>query len=304
MKATALILGPSGRMGRNAASAFEADGWEVRRFDRATDDLWDAAWGADVIVNAWNPPYPKWESELPGLTDKVIEVARASGALVIVPGNVYVYGADAPELFAPETPHRATNRLGRARINMETRYRAAGVRTLIVRAGDYIDSEASGNWFDGMMVKNLGKARLTYPGRLDAFHAFAYLPDVAAVMVGLANRRDALELFEDVTLPGYTLTGVGLASSLSEATGTRITARRMSWLPLWLAAPFWPMGRGLLEMRYLWSKPHRLDGARLDELLPDFSPTPVTVALRSAIAHLDIDPDQPVTADGHPILAK
>ena len=34
MPGTALILGASGRFGRNCAVAFEAAGWEVRRFRR------------------------------------------------------------------------------------------------------------------------------------------------------------------------------------------------------------------------------------------------------------------------------
>ena len=44
MEKTVLILGPTGRLGRNAALAFESAGWEVRRYDRAKDTLWDAAW--------------------------------------------------------------------------------------------------------------------------------------------------------------------------------------------------------------------------------------------------------------------
>ncbi len=32
-------------------------------------------------------------------------------------------------------------------------------------------------------------------------------------------------------------------------------------------------------MRYLWNAPHGLDGARLQELLPNFTPTPVVRAL-------------------------
>ena len=52
MNRTVLILGASGRFGRNAAQAFNSAGWAVRRYDRAQGDLVRAAWGADVIVNA------------------------------------------------------------------------------------------------------------------------------------------------------------------------------------------------------------------------------------------------------------
>ncbi|SNT34623.1 hypothetical protein [Antarctobacter heliothermus] len=58
MVGTVLILGGNGRFGRNAAEAFWNAGWRIRLFDRAEDDLAQAAQGADVIVNGWNPAYP------------------------------------------------------------------------------------------------------------------------------------------------------------------------------------------------------------------------------------------------------
>ena len=113
----ALILGASGRFGRNAVSSFLSAGWHVETFTRG-GDLIAASKGMDVIVNAWNPPYPDWEKQVPGLTKKVIAAAKASGATVIIPGNVYVYGPKSPDLWGPDTPHRATNQLGRIRRDM------------------------------------------------------------------------------------------------------------------------------------------------------------------------------------------
>ncbi len=46
-----------------------------------------------------------------------------------------------------------------------------------------------------------------------------------------------------------------------------------------------PMLTGVFEMRYLWSLPQRLDGARLAELAPGFEPTPVEQALATALAY-------------------
>ena len=293
MTPTVLILGGNGRFGRNATEAFETAGWVVRQFDRATDTLWDAAWGAQVIVNAWNAPYDKWATELPQQTRHVIEVAEATGATVIVPGNVYVFGADAPETFAQTTPHAATNPLGKLRIEMEAAYRRANTRTIILRGGDFLDTRASGNWFDQVIAKPLAKGRLSYPGPIDRAHAWAYLPDMARAAVQLAEMRDQLEPFEDVPFPGYTLTGQDLADAASQAIGRPVSAAPMSWTPIQLARPFWKMARHLVEMRYLWSKPHHLDGTRFNALLPDFQPTPVTEAVRSAL-QFQVNPDQAV----------
>lgn len=285
MTDTVLILGASGRFGRNAAQAFAAAGWEVRRFDRTQDDLQQAAQGAAVIVNAWNPLYPDWAAQVPGLHARVIAAARAADATVILPGNVYVYGSENEPLWSTTTPHLADNPLGRIRIDMERAYRDSGVRTILLRAGDYIDTSASGNWFDMILTKHLHRGLFRYPGRADIAHAWAYLPDLARAAVLLADMRADLNRFEEVNFAGYTMSGEAMAETLSRITGRRLRLRAMNWLPLRLLAPVWSMARCLVEMRYLWDTPHALDGSRFDALLPGFVPTPPEEALRRAVAH-------------------
>lgn len=293
MPGTVLILGASGRFGRHMSAAFWNAGWTVRQFQRSTDDLAQSAIGTDVIVHGWNPPYTDWAKQVPAMTGQVIGAAKATGATVIVPGNVYVFGEHAAERFSEDAPHSASNPLGRVRIEMEAAFRASGVKTILLRGGDFIDDVASGNWFDKILTKDLQKGRLTYPGALDAPHAWTWLPDFAAAAVMLAEQRDRLSRFEDVPFPGYTLTGRELAAALTECTGRPVHARRMSWLPLWVVRPFWPMARHLLEMRYLWSKPHMLDGTKFKQLLPEFHMTPVGDALALAVKR-NVDPDQPM----------
>lgn len=279
MAGTALILGASGRFGRNAAEAFRTAGWRVRTFDRATDSLPEAVLGADLIVNGWNPTYDRWAAELPGLTAQVIGAAKASGATVLIPGNVYVFGAEAPDLFGPSVPHGAKNPLGRLRIEMEAAYRAAGVRTIVLRAGDFIDTEGSGNWFDKVIAAKAASGVLTYPGPLDVPHAWAYLPDMARAAVALAEMRGELPVFADIPFPGYTLTGRELVDACAAALGRPIRARQMAWWPIQAARLVWPMARHLLEMRYLWEKPHRLERRSFERLLPEFRETALEDAL-------------------------
>jgi len=294
MSRKVLILGASGRFGKHAAAAFRFAGWQVTPFRRGGDDLMQAASGQDVIVYGWNPAYPQWRATVPGQVASVIAAARAAGATIILPANVYVFGPDSPDIWSETTPHRAGNPLGTIRRNMETALRQSGVQTILLRSGDFLDTEASGNWFDGVLTKRLSRGRFTYPGRLDVPHAWAYLPDLARATVALAEMRDTLTRFEDIPFPGYTLTGQEMADGLARATGRDIAARPMSWWPLHLARPVWPLARHLLEMRYLWNKPHRLDGARLADLLPAFRATPLDTALASAIQR-DVHPDEAVT---------
>ena len=290
MSNTVLILGGRGRFGRNAADAFKARGWEVRQFDRKSENLWDAAWGADVIVNGWNPLYPDWATQVPKLTKQVIEVAKSTKATVIIPGNVYNYGKDAPSVYGVDTPHGAKNPLGRIRIEMEAAYRASGVHTIVLRAGDFIDTQASGNWFDMMITPKIGKGKFTYPGNPDIEHAWAWLPDLTRAAVDLAEMRDDLPTFADIPFPGYTLTGRELCAAVEKAWGKPLRLKKMNWLPIQIARPFWPMAKHILEMRYQWNKPHRIDGATFNALLPDFEFTPPAQAMPLAIEH-QINPD-------------
>jgi nucleoside-diphosphate-sugar epimerase len=294
MTRTVLILGASGRFGRHAADAFWNAGWTVRRFNRKTDDLDISAQGADVIVNGWNPPgYDQWAAELLPMTERVISAARSSGATVLQPANLYVYGTDAPRHWTAETPHAATNPLGKLRIQMEAAYAASGVQTLLLRAGDFLDDAPSGNWFDRVIAPKAAKGRLSYPGDLDAPHVWAWLPDLGRAAVLLAEMREHLGRFEDILYPGYCFSANDLADATSAVVGRPVQVKRMSWLPIQLSRPVWPLAKHLLEMRYLWSLPHEVVDRRLHELVPDFEETPIEDALRSALKH-QIHPDQPM----------
>ncbi|GAA6197574.1 NAD(P)H-binding protein [Pseudophaeobacter arcticus] len=279
MTQTALILGASGRFGRAAAAAFERAGWQVKRFQRGAETLSQVAVGVDVIVNSWNPAYPDWAKQVPSLHRQVIRAAEMSGATVILPGNVYVFGPQTPFPWSEQSPHAAQNPLGRIRVEMEAAYRASKARVIVLRSGDYLDTAASGNWFDAMITAKLGKGKFIYPGRADIPHAWGYLPDKARAAVGLAEKRADLPRFVDVPFAGYTLTGHELLAAINAHLHQPAKLSQMSWLPLQLARPFWPLGRCLLEMRYLWDTPHSLSGDLLQQLLPDFQVTPVAEAL-------------------------
>lgn len=282
MRKSVLILGANGRFGRHAAESFWNAGWNIHPFDRASEDLMQAAAGADVIVAAWNPPYPDWAAQIPALHSRIQTAARASGATVILPGNVYVFAPDTPLPWGPDRPHKAITPLGRIRVQLEDSYRQSGVQTIVLRAGDFIDTEPSGNWLDKIMLPGLRRGRLIYPGPVDVPHSWAYLPDLARAAVALAETRNELAEFEDVAFEGFTLTGTQMAAILSDIAGRPVHARPMSWGPLQVARPFWPMARCLLEMRYLWDVAHRLDGTGLATLCPRLPTTPVEDALKIA----------------------
>lgn len=288
MTGKVLVLGASGGFGGAAAKAFAEAGWQVSRFTRGTDMV-AAARGMDLIVNGLNPPgYHDWANLIPQITGQVLAAAKASGATVLVPGNVYVYGRE-PSPWGPDTPHRPVSRKGVIRAAMEAQYREAsaqGTRVILLRGGDFMQPDAPSSVLSRVVLKGVAKGRIVSLGDPAACRAHAYLPDMARAAVALADIRDSLPAFADVPFAGHCFSVNDLAQIIARLTGRPVTVGRFAWWQLRLLSPVWELARELLEMRYLYDLPHGLSGVELDRLLPGFAVTPldqvVALHLRAA----------------------
>ena len=297
MAKTALILGASGKIGTHAARALETRGWAIRRFDRKTGDMTHAAQGCALIVNGLNPPnYHDWAGIIPAITAQVIAAARASGASVLIPGNVYHFG-NRPGEWSEKTPPNPCSRKGQIRLDMEHTYRESGVQTIVLRAGDFIDPDHNGDTMSLVLLRGLKRGRITAPGPTGIEHAYTYLPDWAEAAARLADMRAELGRFEDIPFGDHCFTLETLKAGLERELGRPLSFARFPWWAMRLAGPFWELARELREMRYLWQVPHRLSTQRLRALLPDFEPTPLEEVIRAALPS-DIHPDKPVAAGG------
>jgi nucleoside-diphosphate-sugar epimerase len=172
----ALVLGATGGVGGEVARRLKANGWDIVALHRdaakragaggfawrqgdamARPDVMAAAEGASLIVHAVNPPgYRNWGKLVLPMLDNTIAAARANGARILLPGTVYNYGQDAFPVIDETAPQNPVTVKGRIRAEMERRLReatATGVRTLIVRAGDFFGPRAGNNWFaQGLVV--------------------------------------------------------------------------------------------------------------------------------------------------------
>src|SRR6516225_6576282 len=209
---TALVLGAKGGIGSEAARALSRHGWKIRalaRNGRPTNstDSWGwikgdsmdqasivaAAQGADLIVHAVSPAgYKNWATLVLPMMDNTIAAAKASGARILLPGTIYNYGADAFPLLREDSPQRATTHKGKIRIAVEQRLEAAaqeGVRSLILRLGDFFGPQAGNNWFSQGMVKpNELVKNVANPGSKGTGHTWAYLPDAGEAFAQLSDR--------------------------------------------------------------------------------------------------------------------
>jgi nucleoside-diphosphate-sugar epimerase len=296
------VLGAAGRLGHAAASAFRDAGWAVTSFvrpgarERAPGGteiveseeraaVTEAAHGADLLLHALNTPFTQWSRLALQHLYAAIDAAEATGTTLIFPGNLYNFGSGMTKLIDETTPMRPTSRKGVLRATMEQRLREAadrGIRTIVVRAGDFYGG-GRGSWFDLVIAKEVAQGRVTYPGPLVAVHAWAYLPDLAATLVRIAERRAALDAFAVLGFPGHAVTGQELAAAIAQAAARAIEIRRMRWWLVRTLGQLMPMGRELAEIEYLWRVPHRISGERLAALIGDIPHTPLNVAVEAAL---------------------
>src|SRR3989442_1576032 len=59
---------------------------------RSRESVVEAVRGMDVLVHAATVPYPEWPRFVPLLAENALAAAEASGATLVFPGNLYVYG--------------------------------------------------------------------------------------------------------------------------------------------------------------------------------------------------------------------
>ena len=302
----ALVLGATGGVGGEVASALLRHGWQVRALVRDPDrarrsgpagldwikgdamnesDVVAAAEGVSLLFHGVNPPgYRDWRGLAMPMLRHAIVAAKAADARLIYPGSVYVYGADAGEVVSEAAPQHPRTRKGRIRVEMEAMLEEAtadGLRFLVVRAGDFFGPRAPSSWVSSVLLrggKNLRK--VVTPERPKTGHAWAYLPDLAEAVALLADRESTLAAAERVQFEGHYLPGRGMAEAVRRVENAGLEIRSFSWLPVYLGAPFVTFLREVIEMRYLWRVPLRLDNAHLLALLGSEPRTPLDAAVR------------------------
>ncbi|MEO8249254.1 MAG: NAD-dependent epimerase/dehydratase family protein [Burkholderiales bacterium] len=312
---TVLILGANGRLGAACIAAFSEAGWRVLAQSRRvpatlppgarylqieladTDALSAAAAGATAVIYAINPPYPRWATEALPLARLGMEAARKLGATFMLPGNVYNFGERMPPVLREDTHEQPTTEKGRIRCSIENEMRervGQGMKSVVIRAGDFFGA-GTDTWIDLVIAKSLAKGKLVYPGPLDVPHAWAYLPDLARGFVRVAKRRD-LPAFLTLHFAGHTLTGAELLASIERAARTLGIAPAgdfkigtMPWGLIRAGALFVPQWRGIVEMAYLWRRPHALDATALERLIGTTVPaTDIDQAMRATLLSLGL----------------
>lgn len=307
----ALVLGATGGIGGETALALSRRGWKIRAFSRtaksADSSEWEwvkgdalerasveaAARGVIAIVHAVNPPgYRNWATLVLPMIENTLAAAQASGARILLPGTIYNYGPDAFPVLREDSPQSATTHKGTIRIALERKLEEAarhGVRSLIVRFGDFLGPKPGNNWFSqGMVTPNRPLTSITYPGRKGVGHSWAYLPDAGEAFAQLMQREAELEAFARFHFRGYwDADGTAIIEAIRKAAGNAsLRVKALPWFIFKLASPFNETLRELYATRPLWETPIDLDNARLVQFLGQEPHTPLDKAVDATLRAL------------------
>lgn len=318
-----LILGAAGRFGAEACRAFDNAGWtvfaqarkglapnllervqfihaDVLEYQTILEQLQQRGVRIDLIVHALNPDYARWDRLLLPITEAVLALAKATGATVMIPGNVYNFGRELPQQLTEETPFIANTAKAAQRIAMERVFKSAadeGVRTIVIRAGDFIGG--SGTWLDMAIAKSLHKGVFTSMGNPQLAHAWAYLPDLARTFVMVAQCREQLSCFEVLHYPGLTVSQSEILAAFESLMAQPLKVKSMPWTLMRILGWVSPLIGAVVAMRYLWQQPHQLSGDKLRRLI---GPLPQT-SLHQVLGEYLPDQLRPAIDDSSPKIA-
>ena len=312
----ALVIGATGTFGLHALEALAKHGWTIRALARnpagaaqklgprspiewVKGDAMDAAsvvaaaQGVRLIVHAANPPgYRNWNGTILPMTDRVIAAARANGARLVIPGNVYPFAPDAGSRIGEVAAQAPVTRKGKIRQVQERQLREAaaeGVKVLILRSGDFFGPAAPNSALAWLTTRRNDRLTGVFsPGPGAVGHAYAYMPDLAETLARLMDAEDRLADFAVFHFRGHYLEhNAELGEAIRRVAGRPdLPVRPFPWIVVLAASPFIEMFRELLEMRYLWRRPIGLDNAKLVAFLDAEPHTPLDAALRATLTDM------------------
>ncbi len=228
--------------------------------------LTEAARGASALYSCAAPPYHRWGSAWPPLAASVCAAAEATGAVLVMLGNLYGYGpVEGP--LTEGLPLAATGPKGRVRAAVWEQARQlheqGRIRAVELRSSDFFGPGVTdGGHLAARVVPPLLRGRpVSTLGDPDAPHSWTYLPDVARALVEAAGEERAWGR------PWHVPTGPALSvremiGRLAVQAGTGpVAVRRIPPVVVGAASLFSPLLRELKEVRYQFDRPFVVDSS-------------------------------------------
>jgi len=253
-----------------------ADATDPARLTRLTT-------GATAIYNCANPRYHRWPTDWPPLAAALLAAAEASGAPLVIAGNLYGYGpVDRP--MTEDQPLLPTTVKGKVRVRMWqdalAAHRAGRIRVTEVRASDFISPRHS---LLEQAVPAMRAGRTVWlPVPLDVPHSFSYTGDLARTMIVAATtERSWGRAWHVPSAPALTVRELLVRAAQLGGFAPPVL-RRFPALVVRTAGLVNPFVREFLEMRYQYERPYLLDATATRAAL-GVDPTPLDDALRATL---------------------
>lgn len=301
---THIIVG-AGAVGNGTAAALVARGEQVRVVTRsgsgmdhtaveriaadATDRtrMTELAAECVAIYNCANPPYDKWASDWPPMSDSFIATAEATGARLVTMSNLYGYAEDSSPMKATD-PLDAPTKKGAIRVDMWKQALAAHdagrIQATEVRASDYFgpglgDTAHLGDRFVPRVMR--GK-RASVLGATDVKHSWTYIDDVCEMMAIAGTDERALgRAWHVPTVEPRTVNEMAAAVAAEAGVATP-KVRTLPTGLIKLAGVVVPLMRELPEMLYQFNKPFVIDAADTTEVF-GIEPTSLDQQIKATV---------------------
>jgi nucleoside-diphosphate-sugar epimerase len=254
--------------------------------DRAR--MTEIAKGAVALINCAGPPYHRWVSDWPPIAGSLLAAAEATGAVLVMTGNLYTYGpVDRP--MTEDMPPAPAGVKGRVRTRIWAdalaAHEAGRVRATEVRSSDYfgpgcLDQTPVG---ERLMRPLLAGKPVRYAGDPEMPHSWTYVIDVARAAVTAADDERAWgRAWHVPTSPAISVRE--LAERACVIAGA--PEPRVGVVPHWMMRALGlvsPLLRELEETRYQFVRPFAVDSAGFQATF-GLAPTPMDQALAETVA--------------------
>jgi nucleoside-diphosphate-sugar epimerase len=227
-------------------------------------DLYSLCDKPKVIYNCVNPPYHKWKTEWPPISNSLNEYAEKTQAVLVTCSNLYGYGPHDGAL-TEDLPLNAKWTNGRVRADMWLAAKALNdskkIRATEVRGSDYIAASDQSRMGD-RVVPNLVKGKkIQLIGAIDQLHSWTDPEDVARLMIVVGQDERAWGKPWHVP-SNEPKTQLQVVQDISSALGVAVPD--VSSIPLVmqkLIGIFNPVIKELLNSNYQFDKPFIMSDA-------------------------------------------
>ena len=147
--------------------------------------------GSAALFNCANPPYHRWSTDWPPISEALLATAEQTGATLVTLSNLYAYG----QPTGPMTPHDPlASTLPKAQVRAAmwndalARHEAGKISAVEVRASDFLGATTQSQ-FSRVVPRLVRGKGVRVVGDPDAPHSWTFVGDVARTMVACAVDR-------------------------------------------------------------------------------------------------------------------